>query len=301
MFVFFSVVVPTYGRPGALASCLAALCRLEYPRDCFEVIIVDDGGAIPADKTAESFKQDLNVAVLHQQNAGPAAARNTGAAAARGEYVAFTDDDCRPARGWLAAFARRFSVSPNHVLGGKVANGVPGNRYSMASQLILDIVYRHYNSDPERARFFGSANVSMATSVFRDLGGFDAQFRTASEDREFCDRCRFRGVPMAFVPDAVVEHMHELTFSRFCRQHFNYGRGACDFHDVQSGRGSGTMRSEMSFHLNARNWIVEPLRQVGWREVLPLAVILGLWQGSYAAGYFQELFSRELARRLGRS
>ena len=166
--------------------------------------------------------------------------------------MAFTDDDCRPARGWLAAFARRFSVSPNHVLGGKVANGVPGNRYSMASQLILDIVYRHYNSDPERARFFGSANVSMATSVFRDLGGFDAQFRTASEDREFCDRCRFRGVPMAFVPDAVVEHMHELTFSRFCRQHFNYGRGACDFHDVQSGRGSGTMCSEMTFHLNAQ-------------------------------------------------
>jgi len=233
---------------------------------------------------------------LRQDNAGPAAALNAGAGLARGEYLAFTDDDCRPAPGWLAAFGSRFMVTPNHVLGGRVENGSTGNRYSTASQLILDVVYRHYNADPERARFFGSANLAMAASVFRDVGGFDPSFRT-SEDREFCDRCRFRGVPMAFVADAVVAHAHDLTFGRFCRQHFNYGRGACDFHEVRALRGSGTLHGEMTFHLNARNWLLYPFTQIGWREALPLAAVLALWQASYAAGFFGETLSRKLGRR----
>jgi GT2 family glycosyltransferase len=299
--MFFSVIVPTYDRPRPLAACLSALSRLQYSRERFEVIVVDDGGAIPADGVAASFQQHLNITVVRQDNAGPATARNAGAEVARGGFLAFTDDDCRPAPGWLAALGRRFAATPGHILGGRIENGAIGNRYSTASQLILDTFYRHYNADPERARFFGSANLAMAASVFRDVGGFDSRFRTASEDREFCDRCRFRGVPMAFVPDAVVEHAHELTLARFSRQHFNYGRGACDFHDVRAERGSGTLRGEMTFHLNPRNWLLHPFRQVGWREALPLAAILALWQGTYAAGFFAETLSRKLAQQRRRS
>ena len=293
----FSVVVPTCGRPLALRACLSALCRLDYPRTCFEVIVVDDGGKVPADKVVDEFRRSIDIALLRQANGGPAAARNAGAEQASREFLAFTDDDCRPNAGWLAAFAGRLAMTPRHVLGGKVVNGSRDNRFSATSQMILDVVYRHYNADPERARFFGSANVAMAASVFRDVGGFNTRFRIASEDREFCDRCRFQGCPMAFVADAVVSHDHEMTFIEFCRQHFNYDRGACDFHEIRAERGSGTIQAEITFHLNLRNWLLYPLAQVGWREALPLAANLALWQLSYAGGFLGESLLRKLGRQ----
>jgi GT2 family glycosyltransferase len=294
----FSVVVPTCGRPHGLRTCLTALGRLDYPRACFEVIVVDDGGGVGADEVVDEFRQHLDLTLVKQANAGPAAARNAGAQRASHEFLAFVDDDCRPAPGWLAAFASRFSKTPGHVLGGRVENGVVNNRFSAASQMILDVVYRHYNADPEQARFFVSANVAMAASVFREVGAFDTRFRTASsEDREFCDRARFRGYPMAYVADAVVSHDRELNFLRFCRQHFNYGRGACDFHEARAERGSGTLRREMTFHLNARNWFFYPFTQVGWREALPLAANLALWQLTYSAGFLGESLQRKLGRR----
>ncbi len=132
--------------------------------------------------------------------------------------------------------------------------------------------------------------------MFRDIGGFDARFRTASEDREFCDRCRFRGHPMAYVPDAIMAHAHHLSLARFCRQHFNYGRGACNIHEVSAQRGSGTVQDAITFHLNAWDWLLHPFAQVGWRRALPMAGLLALWQASNAAGFFGETLHRRLGR-----
>jgi GT2 family glycosyltransferase len=163
--------------------------------------------------------------------------------------------------------------------------------------MILDIVYRHHNADPERARFFATANLAMTASAFRSLGGFDTRFRSAAaEDREFCDRCRFQGYSMAYAPDAVVAHHHELSFLRFCRQQFNYGRGACDFQQIRAQRGSGTLLEDLKFHLNARHWLRDLFAQVSWRETIPLAANLAFWQLSYTAGFFGESLRRKLRR-----
>jgi glycosyltransferase involved in cell wall biosynthesis len=84
----FSVVVPTYGRPAYLAECLASI--LEQSVQDFEVIVVDDASPDPVRLTVE----DPRVRLLRRdQNGGPAAARNTGMAAATGTYLAFCDDD----------------------------------------------------------------------------------------------------------------------------------------------------------------------------------------------------------------
>jgi GT2 family glycosyltransferase len=58
------------------------------------------------------------------------------------------------------------------------------------------------------------------------LGGFDAAWnRAAGEDREYCDGWISHGYRMVYVPEAVVEHLHGLTWRIFVWQHFNYGRG----------------------------------------------------------------------------
>ncbi|HVT87226.1 MAG TPA: glycosyltransferase, partial [Tepidisphaeraceae bacterium] len=104
----FSIVIPTYARPKELATCLASMSRLDYPRDRFEVIVVDDGSPQSPDGIVAPFEKQLDVRLVRQSNAGPAMARNTGVSAAKYDFIAFTDDDCTPRSNWLTALATQF-------------------------------------------------------------------------------------------------------------------------------------------------------------------------------------------------
>src|SRR5262249_39896599 len=152
-----------------LKACLTALAHLDYPQKHFEVIVVDDGGKSPLEAVVATYADRLDLLLLRQSHAGPAAARNTGAAHAKGQFLAFTDDDCRPATDWLRAFAMRFATAPDHAIGGRTLNALVDNPYATASQLIIDFVYAHYNADPSQARFFASNNLALSTDRFHAL------------------------------------------------------------------------------------------------------------------------------------
>ena len=92
----FSIVIPTYKRPEQLAVCLQACTRLDYPHDRFEIIIVDDGSPVPVEVPKNDRSNLVSITCLRQLNSGPASARNMGAKHARGDILAFTDDDCIP-------------------------------------------------------------------------------------------------------------------------------------------------------------------------------------------------------------
>lgn len=283
----FSIVIPTYRRLTALASCLRSLTALCYPRDEFEVMIVNDGGE-PVNAVAGSFADRLDVRVLNQTNAGPGAARNRGAAAARGKYLAFTDDDCHPDRNWLAAFAAHLAARPGHVIGGRVTNMLLGPRHlcSAASQLLISYLYGYYNSAPTTARFFTSNNIAVERRAFLAVGGFDVNYhRAAAEDREFCDRWVQSGQRMVYAPDAIVRHAHRLSLREFCRQHFQYGRGALHYRQARAARNAGPVQLEpMHFY---RGLLTYP-----WKTRAPmpeaLAALLVVAQTANAIGFFRE-------------
>src|SRR5436309_2951814 len=132
---FFSIIIPTEARPKQLAACLESICCLEYPDDRFEVLVVDDGSATPPETVVASFRDKIDVTLLTQPHAGPAAARNAGAQRARGTFLAFTDDDCMPKVDWLERFAARLVKTPDHLIGGRTLNALPDNPYSTASQI----------------------------------------------------------------------------------------------------------------------------------------------------------------------
>jgi len=224
----FSIIVPTYNRPKQLAVCIAALSRLDYPRDRFDVIVVDDGSAQAPDMAIAALSGRLDIKLHRQANAGPGPARNTGAGCATGRILAFTDDDCAPHADWLRTLAARYAATPDPaIIGGSVVNALVDNPYAAASQLIVDVGYAYHNSDPNNARFFTTSNLAVPADRFHELGGFDESFgTTASEDRELCGRWQHRGYRMIYAPEVVVDHAHALTGRAFIRQHFNYGRGA---------------------------------------------------------------------------
>jgi GT2 family glycosyltransferase len=292
----FSIVIPTYARPKQLATCLRALSLLDYPHDRFEVIVVDDGSEPPLDAVVALFRNQLQVTLLRQTHAGPAAARNTGAAHARGKFLAFTDDDCLPAPDWLRTLAARFALNPNHLVGGRTLNALPNNPYSTASQIIVDLVYTYYNTNPDRARFFASNNLAVSAERFRALGGFDTAF-TVSEDREFCDRWLHHGYHMTYAPEVMVSHAHTLTLLGFCWQHFRYGRGAFHFHQTRARRGSGRFRQELPFYTHLPRLLRDALTQMSHKQVLVLAVLMLVWQGVNAAGCAWEGVRRTVLSR----
>ncbi len=285
--LFFSVVIPTYNRPERLAICLQSLAALDYPRDRFEVIVVDDGSEMPLESVVEPFQKQIDLTLLKQPNGGPAKARNTGAFQAKGRFLAFTDDDCTPAPDWLTSLAARFAQSADCMIGGLTVNSLSKNLYSTASQVLIDYLYAYYNAKSDRARFFASNNLAVSTDRFLAIGGFDTSYPlAAAEDRELCDRWLYKGYQMIYAPEVLVYHAHHLALHTFWRQHFNYGRGAFCFHKVRARQNRTPIKVEpLSFYLNLLTY---PFSHPSQQPSSLLTALLFLSQVANVAGFFWE-------------
>ena len=282
-----SVVVPTCGRPDRLRSCLVGLEQLYYPKDRYEVIVVDDGGALPAEPVVASLRDRLSVALIRQPNAGPAAARNAGAACAKGRFLAFIDDDCVPAPTWLSALAKRFREIPDCLIGGKIINALPQNLYSITTDLLTSYTCQYHQRESNSPLLFASANIALPANCFRELGGFSTSFRfPAGEDYDLCCRWQEHGYPTVYAPEVVIYHRHPLTFRAFCRQHFNYGRGLFRFRARVARRSGARIKLHPAqFYLDLLRL---PLRQNFGRRGGLLSLLVGISQTATIAGATRE-------------
>lgn len=192
---FISVIIPTCDRPDALRLCLRKL-RADaqtYPSTSYEVIVSDDGHAISAQ---DSLGMDFpEVSWVKGPQRGPAANRNTGAAAAKGEVIVFLDDDCLPQPELLTAYARAFTDSPLLAAEGRIIADRP--RLRMDEEAPVN----------EKGGVFWSCNIAIRSGFFTKIGGFEEKFTTANmEDVELRERILRSGTTIAFLPDALVIH-----------------------------------------------------------------------------------------------
>lgn len=263
------MIVPTYGRPVALQQCLQALAAQICPGVDLEVIVVNDGG--PALDATGLSRLLPGVRLLHQANAGPGAARNTGVAAASHPWLAFTDDDCRPEPRWAADFARALARYPDGLIGGHTINALTTNPYATASQCVIDALCSWLNSDPLNGRFVPSNNIACSKDRYLAIGGFDPAYRTG-EDRDLCERWRQAGGRVIQIPSASLAHAHPLTHRSFWAQHRAYGQGSWSFH--RSLRQQGDLMPKAGVH-----FLCPLLRQVVHqtsqrRLLLPVALLV---------------------------
>lgn len=286
---FFSIVIATYNRPQQLAHCLQALSQLDYPRDRFEVIVVDDGSRTPPEKVIAIYCNRFTVTLLTHDHAGPASARNAGVAQAKGEFIVFTDDDCAPVPDYLQKLVERFVRTPDCAIGGRTINALTDNLYSTASQLLMDYLYSSLNA--AAPRFFASNNLALPRALFQKIGGFDASYpRAAAEDREFCDRWLSCGYRMIYAPEALIYHAHALALRAFVRQHFTYGRGAFRFRRACARQNREPLKLEPSrFYWNL---LRSPFALKSGKRVLFLAALLFVSQVANAAGFFWEVMAQ---------
>ena len=212
----FSVIIPVYNGEGTIAECLEALAAQDVPRREFEVIVVDDGST---DGTAAIVKQ-FDVRYVHQENKGPATARNVGVKNARGEIVVFTDADCVPEPGWL-----REMVNPL-VRDSDVA-GVKGAYRTRQTELTARFAQAEFEERFKRlARrrtidFVDSYSAAFRKKVFEQVGGFNPRYPKANnEDVELSFKVAQKNHKMVFSPDAIVYHTHPDGIWKYARLKF---------------------------------------------------------------------------------
>ncbi|PKO21859.1 MAG: hypothetical protein CVU38_12450 [Chloroflexi bacterium HGW-Chloroflexi-1] len=213
-----SVIVPASNAAETLSRCLAALASQTYPTSAYEVIVVDDGST---DDTA-GIARAAGVRVITQPNAGPAAARNRGAAAARGELLLFTDSDCAPAPGWIAALVVPFADA-------RVA-GAKGAYLTRQRDIVPRFTQLEYQERYDRMAgaetidFIDTYSAAYRRDVFLANRGFDTIFPTASvEDQELSFRLAEKGYRLAFAAEAQVYHRHNPTLAAYVRRKFFIG------------------------------------------------------------------------------
>lgn len=299
--VTFSIIIPTCNRPRLLARCLDSLSRLDYPYNRFETIIVDDGSRTSNENVLTPFRNKMSLKFIRQENSGPASARNTGASRATGEFLAFTDDDCMPARNWLSELEHGLLSAPDCMVGGRVVNGLQANIYAQASHLILDIVYAHYNAEGTDPHFFASNNMAVPASAFRSAGGFDASYPHAGgEDREFCDRWLVLGYGMTYVSKAIVNHYHDLTLPTYWKQHVAYGKGAFRFNRSHASRDAGNSTVRLDFYGSFFQRFSKATAGLTKKMIWRLLSLMAIWQAANFVGFSSEmikyLFRRQRIR-----
>jgi GT2 family glycosyltransferase len=273
--------VATRDRPAQLRACLESLARLDYRRDLLEVIVVDDGGSAPLEPVLAPLRGAQDLKLLRHAWTGPAAARNLGAGLARGELLAFTDDDCTPQRDWLTRLASRSCGQPEDAIGGRTVNALSANPYSSVAQMIIDAGYAQRNYESSSLPFFTTNNLAVPAEGFRSVGGFDPTFVTA-EDRDFCARWAAQGRRIAYEPSAIVEHRHALTFQSYCRLYFAYGRGAFRFRREQARHGH-PVAIEPEFYL--RTLPRQALSGASAPQAIARLGLLGVWHLANTAGF----------------
>jgi O-antigen biosynthesis protein len=212
-----SVVVCSYNGERTIRDCLQGLRKLDYPN--YEVIVVNDGSK---DRT-EAIAKEFGFRLISTENRGLSSARNTGMRAAKGEIVAYIDDDAIPDPHWLTYLAASY-LRTNHMgIGGPnlpprgdsptadcVANS-PGNATHV---LLTDDVAEH----------IPGCNMSFRKEALEAIGGFDERFRIAGDDVDLCWRIQEQGWTVGFNPVAMVWHHRRSTVKAYLKQQMNYGK-----------------------------------------------------------------------------
>jgi mycofactocin glycosyltransferase len=231
-----SVVVPVKDRADELRRCLESLRRVRYPVEKLEIVVVDDGSCDESAAVARSL--GASVVSSGGRGRGPAAARNRGAAVAKGEILAFIDSDCTASESWLAELSAAFEDPDVVAAGGRVA-GMHGasslDRYE-AEMSSLCLGKRDRSGQAGNDTFYlPSCNLLVRRREFAIAGGFREELQVG-EDVDLTWRLRDRGGKIVYTPRGRVCHEHRNRLWAFLRRRFQYGTSEGLLHTIHPER-----------------------------------------------------------------
>ncbi|MFA5499796.1 MAG: glycosyltransferase [Candidatus Omnitrophota bacterium] len=232
---FLSVVIPTYNRKDLLKECLESLFNQTYPKEDYEIVVVDDGST---DGTEEALKglraEHGNLRYFRQENKGPAAARNLGAFNSLGRLLIFINDDGRAPREFFKKMVTCLDGNPG--ISSCVGSSIPVYRSRLFGLLSGHFKNRykhdHILSGLSFGRRFDSNCLGMQRTVFEKTGGFDERFKWAGEDGDLECRLLETGEKILLSKDIFTLHEQKDSIGAMLLRHHKLGFAeTCTFKD----------------------------------------------------------------------
>ncbi len=212
-----SIIVCTYNGSATIRDTLDGIKKLDYPN--YEVIVVNDGSK---DNTAK-IVEEYWVKLITTANRGLSSARNTGMYNAKGEILAYIDDDAYPDPQWLRYLAYAYSVSDHGCIGGpNIAPPEDGFLATCVANSPGGPV--HVLVSDEIAEHVPGCNMSFKKDALMKIGGFDPVYRNAGDDVDVCWRIQNSGRTIGFHPAALVWHHRRNSLKAYWKQQKGYGK-----------------------------------------------------------------------------
>jgi glycosyltransferase involved in cell wall biosynthesis len=242
---FASVVISTRDRPVALARCLSSLLTLHYPR--YEVIVVDNAPftSATADFIQQTCADEPRVRYVREDRPGASSGRNRGIVEARGEIIAFTDDDVVVDTHWLSGLAMGFKVAENVAC---VTGLIVPLELETPAQFLFEAYsgftrgfsLRIFDLREPRWKKPGypyivaacgtGASMAFTTRFLKSQGGFDPALgpgclTRSGEDLVAFLRVIIQGYSLVYEPASLAYHEHRRNYTALQKQLYDYGVG----------------------------------------------------------------------------
>jgi glycosyltransferase involved in cell wall biosynthesis len=200
-----SAVIPTHNRRDLVRACLASFERQSAPAQTFEVVVVIDGSTDGTAEMLSDLDPSFDLSFVTQPQSGASAARNSGAARARGRVLLFVDDDMTGSPSLVAGHLDAHRLGERIAGVGVIARRIPpaADRFARLRADASRSHYEHLLRRPLRYLDFYGGNCSVPRSLFAEVGGFAPDLPVLN-DLEFAYRLREAGASFVFVPDAVA-------------------------------------------------------------------------------------------------
>ena len=219
----YSVIIPVYNRPDEVDELLQSLTEQTFSD--FEVIVVEDGSAIPCRQVAERYAARLPVHYYNKPNSGPGQSRNYGAERSRGDYLLILDSDCILPPDYLDAVEAELRHRPCDAFGGpdrahaSFTDMQKAINYSMTSFFTTGGIR---GGRKKMDKFYPrSFNMGIRREVYEALGGFSKM--RFGEDIDLSIRIFKGGYSCRLFPDAWVYHKRRTDLRKFFKQVHNSG------------------------------------------------------------------------------
>lgn len=235
----FSVIVPAYNRAHTLPLCINSLLCQDYPKELFEIIIVDNNSVDNTkDLIIEYAKQttDLSITYVLENRKGLVYARHSGADSARHETLVYTDDDAVLSPNWLSAIAEVYKLNPDvAAVGTKIVirwDDTPPDWVIEYEPLLgrLD-----YGGDIliKRDIFINGGSFSIRKHILKSVGGFNpdqiGDRLIGDGETGLCRKLHERDYLIGWTPVGVMQHLQfvqrNATIKDIKRRYYNNGIG----------------------------------------------------------------------------
>ncbi len=258
---FVSVIVPVYNNLKPLKTCLESLQNQTYPKEFYEVIVVDNASQEDIGSVANQFSQ---VTLTYESKPGSYAARNKGISLAKGEILAFTDSDCIPAENWIEKGVEKLSkVSDCGLVAGKIELFFKIPNQPTAIEFYDAISYLDQKQHVNRSKFGATANMFTFASRFENVGLFNDELKSGG-DMEWGQRVSSQGDEIVYSEEAYIKHparssLKQLykTRTRIVGGHYKLGK-----YDISSNNGE---KQEQNLIKEILQRLKPPIKYLRWR------------------------------------